>query len=29
MPKPRQTAEHAAHLARAAAILQPRLRHGD
>jgi len=29
MPKPRQTAAHAAHLARAAAILQPRLRQGD
>ena len=28
-PKPADTPAHAAHLARARAILQPRLRHGD
>jgi hypothetical protein len=28
-PKPEDTPVHAAHVARATAILQPRLRHGD
>jgi hypothetical protein len=29
LPKPAATSKHDAHLARARAILQPRLRHGD